>query len=112
MEPKPKLSDAILRKLEELRPLVQSRAEKREAELRLQRARHSFKKSVSELEGHVGRIERAIVEGAQVCSPEEIELTRAALVKTARWLVEVASKIEDVMYGPMIGEEEEERRRA
>jgi len=98
--------------LAELSPLAESRAEKRDADIRLQRARESFRKRASDLEIYVGRIERAVIEGAQVCSPEQIELSRAVLIKTAKLLVEVASKIEAIMNGPMIGEEEDERRRA
>jgi hypothetical protein len=60
----------------------------------------------------VGWIKQAIVEGAQVCSPEEIKATRQALIRTAKWLFEIASEIDAITYGPLIGEEEDERKRA
>jgi hypothetical protein len=68
--------------------------------------KRGFGKTVCDLEVHVRRIERAIVEGAQIVPPEEIEATRAALVKTAQWLLGVAEKIEDIVHGEMIGSEE------
>jgi hypothetical protein len=54
----------------------------------------------------VGRIKQAIAEGGQLCSPKETEWTREALIRTARWLIEVAGEIDEVVYGP--GEEEQE----
>ena len=106
-----KLPEAVLQKLAELRPAAQARAKKADANTRLQRARRSFKKSMTQLQSDVGRIKQAIAEGGQLCSPKETEWTREALIRTAKWLVEVAGEIDEVVYGPMIGEGEDEQRK-